>query len=210
MSEKTDQLAAALVKFQGSVPEIKKTRTANIPTKSGGSYSYKYADLGDIWATIRKPLADTKLAATQTLTGGRDGWTQLTTTIRHESGQSDTTTLDIPTEGKTPQEAGSLFTYYKRYALSAALGISTEEDDDAQAANKPPVKQASSTREASEKQLNLIRGLLTQGGTTKEERDEYVANISTSKQASEAIEYLQKRLDEKKTQGKAVTANGEG
>lgn len=136
-----DKLAAALVAFQGEVPVIPKNRTAKIPTKAGGSYSYKYADLSDIWDAIRQPLRKNGLAVTQQLCGPLGGLEiGITTTTWHESGQNTASTIYLSTAGKSPQEVGSLLTYFKRYALSAALGISVDEDDDGAAAThvSPP------------------------------------------------------------------------
>lgn len=130
-------LAAALIEFQHQVPVIAKGRTAKIPTKAGGSYSYRYADLADTWEAVRKPLYDAGLAVTQTLAGGRDGWMTITTKVWHLAGGTDESTVDIETRGRTPQEVGSLITYYKRYTLSAALGISTDEDTDAAGVSAP-------------------------------------------------------------------------
>ena len=39
---------ASFVAAQAAFPEIPKNKTANIPTNSGGSYSYEYADLPDV------------------------------------------------------------------------------------------------------------------------------------------------------------------
>jgi hypothetical protein len=125
-----NQIAAALVAFQGEVPVIPKNRTAKM-----GSYSYKYADLSDIWDAVRAPLSKNGLAVTQQLCGPH-GTPDIgiTTTIWHESGQRDASTIYLSTAGKNPQEVGSLLTYFKRYALAAALGISTDDDDDGSAA----------------------------------------------------------------------------
>lgn len=130
-------LAAALVAFQASAPTINKGRTALIPTKSGGSYSYKYADLSDIWESIRPALKDNGLAVTQSLTGGSGGFMGITTTVWHKSGQHIADTVEMAIQGRSPQEVGSQVTYFKRYALSALLGLSTEEDDDGAAASRP-------------------------------------------------------------------------
>jgi hypothetical protein len=188
-----DSLAAALVKFQSVVPVIPKSNTANIPTKAGGSYSYKYADLADIWEAIRKPLADNELAVTQSLNGGADGYTTIETTIWHKSGQHVARSLEVPTADKTPQEAGSLFTYYKRYALSAALGISTEEDDDAQSSNTAPTApvKASANKPASEKQKSMIAALAHKVGKDNEWIDNVMGRIMSSADASTIIEKLQ-------------------
>lgn len=135
-SSAVDELAAALVSFQATVPTIPKNRVANIPTKNGGSYSYSYADLTDIWDAIRNPLKENDLAVTQALAGGSSGWTGIRTTVWHKSGQNVSETAEMQTQGKTPQEIGSQITYFKRYALSAILGIATDEDDDGNAASQ--------------------------------------------------------------------------
>lgn len=143
MTDQQPELAAALVAFQASAPTINKGRTALIPTKSGSSYSYKYADLSDIWEAIREPLKTNGLAVTQSLTGGSGGYMGITTTVWHKSGQTVSDTVELAINSKTPQEVGSQITYFKRYALSALLGLSTEEDDDGAAASRktePPAR----------------------------------------------------------------------
>ena len=130
----TENLAAALVAFQGAVKAIPKQRTAQIPTKSGGSYRYRYADLSDIWDAIREPLFSNGLAVTQLLTTRTAGTIGIRTRVMHTSGEFDEDTIDIAIAGKSAQEVGSSLTYYKRYALGAALGLATDEDDDGQGA----------------------------------------------------------------------------
>jgi len=140
MSDLQPELAAALVAFQASAPTINKGRTALIPTKSGGSYSYKYADLSDIWDAIREPLKANGLAVTQSLTGGSSGFLGIRTTVWHQSGQHMSDTVELAITSRTPQEVGSQVTYFKRYALSALLGLSTEDDDDGAAASRRAVE----------------------------------------------------------------------
>lgn len=152
--EQPSNLSAALVKFQSAVPVIPKNRTAKIKTKTGSDYSYSYADLADIWSVIRKPLADNGLAVTQQL-ASEDNKDYIVTKIWHTSGETDSERFRIPTEGKAPQEAGSVITYYKRYALGSALGISTEEDDDGAAGNTPP-QQAKTTTSKQEQNEDVL------------------------------------------------------
>lgn len=139
-----DKLAAALVAFQGEVPTIPKNRTAKIPTKTGPGYSYRYADLSDMLAAIREPLRRNGLAVTQMLAAASSPANMaIKTKIWHETGQTESETFEFPVAGRSPQEIGSLITYMKRYALGAALGISTDDDDDGNAAThapKPPPK----------------------------------------------------------------------
>lgn len=159
------ELAAAIVSFQAAVPTIPKNRVAKIPTKNGGSYSYNYADLTDIWDAIREPLKENGLAVTQSLVGGSSGWTGIKTTVWHSSGQSFAETVEMQTQGRSPQEVGSLTTYYKRYALAAVLGIATEEDDDGNAATHSPRQ----TPNAVQADLSELLGALDRAGKTKDD-----------------------------------------
>ena len=96
MTDLQPELAAALVAFQASAPSINKRRTALIPTKAGGSYSYKYADLSDIKDSIRESLAACGLAVTQSLVGGSSGFMGIRTILWHETGQCLETWLNSP------------------------------------------------------------------------------------------------------------------
>lgn len=131
MTDVQPDLAAALVAFQASAPTINKGRTADM-----GQYSYKYADLTDIWDAIREPLKANGLAVTQSLTGGSTGFMGIKTTLWHKSGQHVSDIVEMDVSRRTPQQVGSQVTYFKRYALSAVLGLSTEEDDDGAAASR--------------------------------------------------------------------------
>lgn len=125
------ELAKALNQFQSKAPVIEKRKTAKIPTKNGSSYEYKYADLADIWAKIRKPLTECGLMVIQmptTLNGDH----ALKTIVMHSSGEKLQDTMRLPVEREaSPQALGSAITYAKRYMLGAALGLVTEDDDDA-------------------------------------------------------------------------------
>jgi len=113
----------ALASFQQEVPAIHEG------TKG---YGYTYSDLKTILRVINPIMARNDLGFTQLLEGEN-----IVTTIFHtESGESISSTTNIP-QGitlkgmNTFQVAGSGFTYYRRYALSAALGLVTDVDSDA-------------------------------------------------------------------------------
>ncbi len=125
---KHDSIAAALAAFQEEVPSIPKGRTAKIQSTKG-SYSYKYADLEDIIKAIRPILAKHDLAITQNAVSD-NGNVGVSTTIHHGTESIESGALLLPAGG-TPQSAGSALTYARRYSLSAALSIATNEDDDA-------------------------------------------------------------------------------
>ena len=95
-------------------------------------YKSKYATLDNILAEIKKPLADCGLQFAQFPDG--DG---LTTILLHQSGEWIKATANLHIKEQTPQGHGSAITYMGRNALSAALGLATEEDDDGNAASKP-------------------------------------------------------------------------
>ncbi len=124
-------LAAALVKFQGSGFAVPRTRTVEVETKSGGKYTFAYAPHELIVAAVRKPLEDNGLAVSQTLSITTDGRPALRTILLHSSGERIEDVFPLPLkDGMTAQELGSAITYIRRYALSAILGLATEDDDD--------------------------------------------------------------------------------
>lgn len=120
-----DKLAKALVGFQADMENV--TKDATNPF-----FKSKYATLEAIITAAKPHLAKHGLAVVQLpYTSG------LKTIIMHESGQSIEATADLYIKDNTPQAQGSAITYMRRYALSAALGIATEDDDDGNEASKP-------------------------------------------------------------------------
>ncbi len=128
-----DKLAPALAAAQGEMTNPKKTKTALVRMKSGGTYKYRYADLSEILDHVRPVLSRHKLAVTQ-LVLTEAARTVLLTRLLHESGQYLDATYLLPT-GAAAQEMGSAVTYARRYSLSAILGIAAEDDDDGEKAN---------------------------------------------------------------------------
>lgn len=125
-SETIKELAAALSKFQASVPKIDLDREVEVQTKTGGKYKFRYATFANIIDKIKKPLSEHGLAYSQLV--NENG--SVTTILMHESGEWISSTLLITGE-KTPQGIGSTITYTKRYALSSMLGVCADDDDDA-------------------------------------------------------------------------------
>lgn len=125
MSEQIAELVKALVKFQAKIEPIGKNKEV-----SQGSFKYNYADLPTIMGTIKLPLVENGLAITQCFNDDN-----LVTTLWHTSGQWIASSMKFMRENLPIQKEGSEITYRRRYALSAILGLSTEEDDDGTAAN---------------------------------------------------------------------------
>lgn len=124
-------IAAAIAKAQGAIPNVRKSHTAKIQTKAGGAYSYKYADLADVWDAVRSVLAANGLAVIQSPESMSEGLA-IVTTIAHESGEWISGLITMPLADRTPQSLGTAITYLRRYGLCAMLGIVSDEDGDAQ------------------------------------------------------------------------------
>ncbi len=120
----------ALLAFRdalGAVETVLRSREADT-----GKYTYRYADLADVLAEVKRVCEMFKLAMTQTATA-EDGMLMLGTTLIHESGgtyQPDPIMLPLPREA---QALGSAITYMRRYSLVTMFGIPVEDDDGAAA-----------------------------------------------------------------------------
>lgn len=113
----------ALASFQQSCPIIHKDTEG---------YGYTYADLPKIYSVIMPLLKENGLGFTQVL---KDRGIE-TTLFHVESGETITGYAEVPTDIELSkmnayQVMGSAYTYFRRYALSAMLGIVTDKDTDA-------------------------------------------------------------------------------
>lgn len=128
-------LAKALSQAQAEYPVIPKNKVAKVKMKTGGEYSYRYADIADVIKAVAPTNAKYGLCFVQIpQTVNRQH--QLVTTVMHESGEFLEGTLDMEPADRSPQSLGSAITYARRYGLSAMLGIATEEDEDGKLATQ--------------------------------------------------------------------------
>lgn len=159
----------AISNFQQEVPVIHKGTTG---------YGYSYADLPTIFEKINPLLKKHGLGFTQLLNG-----TNLDTLIFHaESGESITSSVEIPQgvqlKGMNDfQVLGSAITYLRRYALSAALGLITDVDNDAAGEQTKPAENTEKIwlnegTEAFKKAYDFVKG----GGSIVDIRKKY--NVS--------------------------------
>lgn len=150
-SESIANLAKALSEFQAKV-----TNPAN--TATNPFFKSKYAPLSDILTLVRPILGEFGLSIIQDpSTSGGD--VTIKTTLLHLSGEfieSDPLTLKM--EKVTAQGAGSAITYARRYAISAILGLSSEDDDDGNNAEgngkKEEVKGKKESKKSEEPKVN--------------------------------------------------------
>lgn len=138
-SELLNELAAALAKAAAKFPVIPRGCTAKVKTTTGGEYSYDYADLNDLFHAVRGPLAENGLTLSHDHVVHHDPLAvETTASLTHSSGQFlRTSPLYIPCDGKMApaQLVGSACSYGRRYTSQSILGLSTESDDDANAAS---------------------------------------------------------------------------
>jgi hypothetical protein len=126
--------------FQNDVPEVIKSKTASVTTKSGARYKYQYAPLQDLISAVRPKLAEHGLSVTFE--------TQVTKEhvlarciVGHADGHVQTCEFVIPIDLEShmnpAQQVASACTYARRYAYMSALGLSPEDDDDGASAGDP-------------------------------------------------------------------------
>lgn len=130
-STETDKIDTALAKAQGEMKAAQKTKT-------NPHFGSKYADLDDVVEAIRSALAKYEISFTQWVLPSEPNKITLMTRLAC-GGQWMRSTLSLPLSKQDAQGFGSALTYAKRYGLSAAVGVSSDECDDANGAdNKTP------------------------------------------------------------------------
>lgn len=164
-SEQINELAAALSKAQGEL-------TPAVKDRNNPFFKSSYADLSSVWNACREPLSKNGLSVIQTM-GQVDGQFTLITTLAHSSGQWMRSHVPIISEKNNAQGIGASITYMRRYALSAFVGITCDEDDDGNASvrmperpkqneTKPNAQSAPTNQSINGGQLKVLQGLLAQ------------------------------------------------
>jgi hypothetical protein len=129
-----ENLASALVAALADLTVVEKDQTAKVKMKEGGTYTYSYTDLGSIVKRTRAALSDHALVLFQPIVGHEQGLAVHTYIVHGPTNdREDFGELPFP-QGRDAQATGSWVTYMRRYALLAALGMATGEDDDGAAA----------------------------------------------------------------------------
>ena len=148
-SDSITELLSALAEVQSELPTM---------PKSSQAYGYKYTDLDTITQTIKPILSKHGIGYIQSVGGLTENALTLTTRIFNKKGEYIEDTAALPTITSTKNNAaqtlGMSITYMRRYALCAMLGITSDEDVDAningivQTQSKPtPSKQETSSKQ---------------------------------------------------------------
>ena len=145
-------------------------REAPIVEKADDAHGKKYAALDRIWRTVRPLLTEKGLSVTwhETSIDVENKVCAIAGELAHRDGHSVTLKRDVPMPDiirgqNAAQQAGSAETYGKRYALCAALGIVTGEDDDASSCGET----------ITAKQMTELSGMLDQ----VDERDKVLTDL---------------------------------
>ena len=131
-----NELFSALSQAQGEFPVIPKTKKV---TKKGFSkktgkefeYDYYYAPYEEIVKQISPILKKHSLGFFHNFEATSEASGIMKTVVFHSSGQSIESNHPVKLSQGGMQELGSDSTYAKRYSLSLALGVSTDDDLDA-------------------------------------------------------------------------------
>lgn len=177
------------------------------PHLDSSGYGYKYASLPKILEQVKPVLQKHGLGIIQ-VSEPTDGTViSIKTILVHESGESIESIMTMPIPdikgANVTQKSGGAVTYIRRYALTAILGISGDEDTDA----STPKKDGNGTSHSYNKnekyitpgQVKLILGLskkipLSVVDVAKTMGVKSIPDMTMS-QASECIERLQKRVE---------------
>lgn len=151
-SESVKEIFSAQIKMQSELKNV---------AKDASGYGYKYTKLETLIDHVKPVLFNNGLGYIQTNTSTEDGRVGVTTRLIHTSGEWAEDTMCAPlyklAKMNEYQVAGSVITYFRRYALASMLGIASDEDIDATG------EQVTQTIDM--KQANIINSLINESGT---------------------------------------------
>lgn len=192
---KHETLWLALLAFQQDMPTVPKTKTANVPTKSGGSYKYSYADLAVVSGIATPLLTAHGLLFVSTPSPTADGYELVGRIIHADTGKELTGSL--PLNGRGSQEIGSAITYMRRYLMGCLTGIITDDDDDAQSTPEQRTQATKPVQMMSQEQFAAIGEWQSRGTDVdvvfREQFGRDVPKEPTYDDAAKLLEYLHRR-----------------
>lgn len=149
-SDTLGEFFTALAQFQGEV---------KMPEKNARGNWGAYADITEIVECIRPTLSKYGLSYMQPpiVRYGNDHL-GIVTWIGHSSGEWVRTVFILKPEKDTNQGIGGSITYLRRYALAAALGLASEEDNDGEPVmnNQYRSKNFQTSKPITDKQRDLL------------------------------------------------------
>ncbi|HEC2229542.1 TPA: ERF family protein [Staphylococcus delphini] len=147
-SESVVEINKAMVAFRKEVKQPLKD-------KNNPFFKSKYVPLENVVEAIDEAATPHGLSYTQWALNDKDGRVGVATMLMHESGEYiEYDPVFMNAEKNTPQGAGSLISYLKRYSLSAIFGITSDQDDDGNVASG---KQKKSEPKASNQTVGVLK-----------------------------------------------------
>lgn len=129
-SDVINELAEALAIAQGEIQN---------PVKDSDNpfFKSKYADLATVLDAVRPVFSKHGLSVVQ-MPFDKDGEIGIATRLMHKSGQwlEDQVSIPLQVKKNAAQEAGTVITYLRRYALAALAGVYQEDNDGNMGASK--------------------------------------------------------------------------
>ena len=133
------QTSESLIKIAPALLAAQKAITVAHKSAANPYFKSKYADLEAVIGAVKGPLNDNDVVFLQAVQSDERG-ASVGTILLHISGEFILSETPVRSkDDNDPQKMGSGITYAKRYALQAICGLPTE-DDDGNAAAKPPKK----------------------------------------------------------------------
>lgn len=202
-SESIAKIASALSKAQGEIAGALKD--SNNPF-----YKSKYADLASVMSAIRDPLSKNGLSYVQPIKISETGGMIIETILMHESGEWVSSECPVKVMKDDPQAMGSSLSYFRRYTLSALVGVA-QIDDDAEANMSRPktalpsdVSPAKITESATQSTANNLAGKLSVN-TGKEGQNKAVPSKAGTKQEKVGVVVTEAPRESAPTQKEKVT-----
>ena len=121
---------AAFAAFKSEAVKLLRTKTVN----DGPLKGKKHVELGEVVRVATPALSKHAMSISWKLTKDDKDWMEVTCTLRHKDGHSETVSMGAAPDAGPGRNAiqarGSAKTYLERYTATAILGLAPEEDDD--------------------------------------------------------------------------------
>jgi len=181
-------ITKALVAAQDEFPNMPKTKQG---------YGYKYTDYADLLDMAKPVLKKHGLTVTQ-FPVGHAGEVGVTTILAHESGEFISQDFLIPNpemaKMNAAQSAGAVITYARRYALSAVIGVASDDDVDAAPQKPAPAMSEHELNQEKDSLILRVDKAFKEGLYTEDEYEKVVVSIRKT-EASRIADVKQKVIE---------------
>ena len=127
----------SLVNFAPAFVAAQKAMSNAPKDKVNPHFKSRYADLSSVLDSVRPALNQHGISITGGIQTEASGHVTVTVRLVHQSGEWIQASASAVGRDTSPQSMGSTTTYLRRYLTQAITGISSD-DDDGEAAERPP------------------------------------------------------------------------